>query len=65
MVKAALPTEVLTLTRFEPLLNVAGTADRLADKLQREPQDVIYMALDAEQAVELIGKRAGRASKRF
>ena len=56
MVKAAFPTEVLTLTRFEPLLNVPGTADRLADKLRREPQDVIYMALDAEQAVELIGK---------
>jgi hypothetical protein len=56
MVKAAFPTEVLTLTRFEPLLNVPGTADRLADKLRREPQDVIYMALDADQAVELIGK---------
>ena len=60
MVKLALPTEVKASAHFEPLLDVTGAADRLADTLKRNPPDVIYMALDARAAVEFIGKLRAR-----
>jgi branched-chain amino acid transport system substrate-binding protein len=63
MVKDALPAEMKASARFEPLLDITGIYDRLADKLQREPPDVIYMALDHAPLVELIGKLRKRAVK--
>jgi branched-chain amino acid transport system substrate-binding protein len=59
----ALPAEVKASTRFEPLSQVPGAADRLAEKLQRDPQDVIYITLDTAQAVEFIGKLRARGVK--
>jgi hypothetical protein len=63
MVKLTLPAEVKALAQFEPLLDVPGVLDRLLDKLQRDPPDVIYMALDADRAVEFVGKLHQRAIK--
>jgi branched-chain amino acid transport system substrate-binding protein len=60
MVRLALPAEVRASARFEPLRDISGAADRLVDKLQREPQDIIYMALDAAPAVEFVGKLHAR-----
>ena len=62
-VKDALPAEMKTSARFEPLLDISGIYDRLADQLQRDPPDVIYMALDHAPLVELIGKLRKRAMK--
>lgn len=63
MVRLALPPEMKESARFEPLMDVSGAADRLADKLQRDPRDFIYMALDAAPAVELVGKLRTRGMK--
>ena len=63
MVKDALPDEMKASARFEPLLDITGIYDRLADKLQRDPPDVIYMALDHAPLVELVAKLRKRAVK--
>jgi branched-chain amino acid transport system substrate-binding protein len=63
LVRQALPAEVMASARFEPLLDVPGTYDRMADKLQRDPPDVIYMALDADRVVELFGSLRKRGLK--
>ena len=63
MVKLALPAEVKASVTFEPVLDVPGAVERLVDKLQRNPQDVIYIALDAALAVELVGKLRDRGIK--
>jgi branched-chain amino acid transport system substrate-binding protein len=63
IVKSALPAEMKASARFEPLLDITGIYDRLADKLQREPPDVIYMALDHAPLVELLSKLRKRAVK--
>ena len=63
MIGLALPAEVKALARFEPLQEVPGADDRLADKLKRDPPDVIYMALDANLVVELVGKLRARGVK--
>jgi branched-chain amino acid transport system substrate-binding protein len=63
MVRLALPAEMMASTRFEPLRDASGAADRLVDKLQREPQDIIYMALDAAPAVEFVRKLRTRGVK--
>jgi branched-chain amino acid transport system substrate-binding protein len=54
--KASLPPEAMAMTRFEPVLDVTGAYDRLAAKLQRDPPDLIYVALDTRPFVEFIGK---------
>jgi branched-chain amino acid transport system substrate-binding protein len=54
-IKLALTDETRAVTRFEPLRQVPGAIDRLAAKLQREPADIIYMALGDTQAVEFVG----------
>jgi branched-chain amino acid transport system substrate-binding protein len=63
MIRLALPAEVKALARFEPLPEVPGAYDRLADKLKRDPPDVIYMALDAARVVDLAGKLRERGVK--
>jgi branched-chain amino acid transport system substrate-binding protein len=65
LVRQALPADVKASARFEPLLDVPGTYDRVADKLQRDPPDVIYMALDPDRVVELFGglRRRGLKSR--
>jgi len=63
MVKDALPAETKASARFEPLLDITGIYDRLADQLQRDPPDVIYMALDHVPLVELVAKLRKRAVK--
>jgi len=42
--------------RFEPLLDMSGAYDRLVDKLERDPPDAIYMALQNAPSVEFIKK---------
>ena len=61
--KDALPDEMKASARFEPLLDITGIYDRLADQLQRDPPDVIYMALDNAPLVELVEKLRKRAVK--
>jgi branched-chain amino acid transport system substrate-binding protein len=63
MMEAALSAEMKASARFEPLLDITGIYDRLADKLQREPPDVIYLALDHAPLVELVAKLRTRAVK--
>jgi branched-chain amino acid transport system substrate-binding protein len=63
MVEAALPRELKASARFEPLLDTSGAYDRLADKLKRDPPDVIYMALDSEPVVEFVRKLRERGVK--
>ena len=64
LVRQALPPEVMASARFEPLLDVPGTYDRMADKLQRDPPDVIYMALDADRVGADVNSFAARANTR-
>jgi branched-chain amino acid transport system substrate-binding protein len=63
MIKAALPADMKASARFEPLLDITGVYDRLADKLQRERPDVIYLALDTRPLAELLGKLRSRGVK--
>ena len=63
LVGAALSSEQKALARFEPLSDVVGLYERLADKLQRDPPDVIYLALDSEQVVPFVGKLRQRGVK--
>src|SRR5262249_25736593 len=54
LIDAALSREQKALTHLESLPDVFGAYDRLADKLQKSPPDIIYMSLDAPQAAEFI-----------
>jgi branched-chain amino acid transport system substrate-binding protein len=62
-VKGALPNAMKALARFEPLLDATGFYDRLADKLGRDPPDIIYMALENPRLVELVEKLRQRDVK--
>jgi branched-chain amino acid transport system substrate-binding protein len=63
MVKTALPSGARASTRFESLPEVPGAYDRLVEKLNREPADVIYMALGGAQVEEFVGKLRKRGVK--
>jgi branched-chain amino acid transport system substrate-binding protein len=63
MIDGALSREQKALTHLESLADVSGAYDRLADKLQKNPPDVIYMSLDAEPAAEFVGKLKERGIK--
>jgi branched-chain amino acid transport system substrate-binding protein len=63
MVRAALPAEMTASARFEPLIDVTGIYDRLAEQVQREQPDVIYLALDHAPLVQLVGKLRQRTVK--
>jgi branched-chain amino acid transport system substrate-binding protein len=63
MIDTALSREQKALTHLESLADVSGAYDRLADKLQKNPPDIIYMSLDAEQAAELVKKLRDRGIK--
>ena len=65
MVELALSPEQKASARFEPLPDVSGAYDRLADKLQRTPADAIYPSLDAEQVVEFVRKLRDKRGNRF
>jgi branched-chain amino acid transport system substrate-binding protein len=55
-IKSALAADTKALTRFEPLPQVPGAIERLAAKLQREPADIIYLALGGAQVVEFVAE---------
>src|SRR5260221_7704468 len=63
MIDAALSREQKALAHLESLADVSGAYDRLADKLQKSPPDIIYMSLDAPQAAEFVGKLRERGIK--
>ena len=63
MVRLALPAEFQSSAHFEPLLDVPGVTDRVADKLLRDPPDIIYLALDPGPLFEFIGKLRARGIK--
>ncbi len=63
MIDAALAREQKALVHLESLADVSGAYDRLADKLQKNLPDIIYMSLDAPQAAEFIGKLRERGIK--
>jgi branched-chain amino acid transport system substrate-binding protein len=54
MLRAALAPGMQISSRFEPLLDVPGATERLANKLQRDPPDLIYMALDPDLIMQLV-----------
>jgi branched-chain amino acid transport system substrate-binding protein len=56
LVRAALPPDMKASARFEPVIDSSGVYDRLADQLQNDPPDIIYMAIDNAQIVELVGR---------
>jgi branched-chain amino acid transport system substrate-binding protein len=61
--RAALPAEIKGSAQFEPLLDISGLYDRLADKLQRSQPDIIYLALDNAVVLELVDKLRQRGIK--
>jgi branched-chain amino acid transport system substrate-binding protein len=61
--KESLPPDAMAATRFEPVSDVPGAYDRLAAKLQRDPPDLIYVALDTRPFVEFLGKLRERKVK--
>src|SRR5215203_5757818 len=63
MVRLALPAEFQSSAHFEPLLDVPGVTDRVADKLLRDPPDIIYLALDAGPLLEFVSKLRSRGIK--
>lgn len=63
MIDGSLSAEQKALGHIESLPDVTGAYDRLADKLQKNPPDVIYMSLDSEQVVEFVGKLRQRNIK--
>jgi branched-chain amino acid transport system substrate-binding protein len=63
VIDRSLSAEQKALGRIESLPDVTGASDRLADKLQKNPPDVIYMSLDSEQVVEFVGKLRQRNNK--
>ena len=63
MIDAALTRQQKTLVHLESLADVSGAYDRLADKLQKSPPDIIYMSLDAPQVSEFVGKLRERGIK--
>jgi branched-chain amino acid transport system substrate-binding protein len=65
MVENAIPAEMRASVRLEPLLDVSGAYDRVADKLLRDPPDIIYLALDSKPLVEFVGKLRERGVKSF
>jgi branched-chain amino acid transport system substrate-binding protein len=64
-VKSALSAELQKSVRFEPLLDISGLYDRLADQLQRQQPDVIYLALDHGPLLQLLAKLRQRSLKAF
>ena len=63
LIDAALSPEQKKLIHMESLPDVSGAYDRLADKLQKNPPDIIYMSFDAPQATEFIAKICERGIK--
>ncbi|AMN41769.1 branched-chain amino acid ABC transporter substrate-binding protein [Rhodoplanes sp. Z2-YC6860] len=63
LIDAALSPQQKTLMHMESLADVTGAYDRLVDKLQKSAPDIIYMALDVQQASEFIGKLRERGIK--
>ena len=63
MVMAALPPDMKASARLEPILDVSGIYDRVADKLKADPPDIIYMALDNAPVVEFVNKLRDRRIK--
>jgi branched-chain amino acid transport system substrate-binding protein len=63
MIDAALSPEQKKLVRLESLADVTGAYDRLADRLQKSPPDVIFMSLDAGPAAEFVKKLRERNIK--
>lgn len=62
-IQSALPADMKESARFEPLLDNSGAYDRLADNLQRNRPDVIYLALDNAMVLELVAKLRKRGVK--
>jgi branched-chain amino acid transport system substrate-binding protein len=62
-IDSALSREQKGLAHLESLADVSGAYDRLADRLQKNPPDIIYMSLDAAQAAEFVGKLRERGIK--
>lgn len=63
LIDAALSPQQKSLMHMESLADVTGAYDRLVDKLQKNAPDIIYMALDVQQASEFIGKLRERGIK--
>lgn len=63
LIDAALSRQQKALVHMESLADVTGAYDRLVDKLQKNAPDIIYMALDVQQASEFIGKLRERGIK--
>ena len=55
-IKSALPADMKETAQFKPVLSSSGAYDQLADQLTRDQPDIIYLAIDNDMIVELVGK---------
>jgi branched-chain amino acid transport system substrate-binding protein len=63
LVRNAIPDDMKQSAQFEPLLDISGMYDRLADNIQRDRPDIIYMALDHGPLAELVRRLRKRDCK--
>ncbi len=62
-IKSALPADMKEPAQFKPVLNSSSAYDQLADQLARDQPDVIYLAIDNDMVVEVVGKLRTRGVK--
>jgi branched-chain amino acid transport system substrate-binding protein len=62
-IKSALPADMKESAQFKPVLSSSSAYDQLADQLTRDQPDVIYLAIDNDMIVELVGKLRTRGVK--
>jgi len=59
-IKSALPADMKETAQFKPVLSSSGAYDQLADQLTRDQPDIIYLAIDNDMIVDLVGKLRNR-----
>ena len=62
-IKSALPADMKESAQFKPVLSSSSAYDQLADQLTRDQPDIIYLAIDNDMIVELVGKLRTRGVK--
>jgi branched-chain amino acid transport system substrate-binding protein len=62
-IKLALPVEMKASAQFKALLDSSAAYDRLADQLQRDQPDLIYLAIDNAMVHEVVDKLRKRGVK--
>jgi len=55
-IKSALPGDMKESAQFKPVLGSSSAYDQLADQLKRDQPEVIYLAIDNDMVVDVVGK---------